>query len=71
MGHWLFKRKGKIMNNFTAGKNKRLKTAQFANPQQGQTKAQKELAIRLADHAQIKGKNVTGYHKPGSMQGPR
>ena len=60
-------------------RNKALKVAQFANPPTlgKQLKAHARLDARRADYTKTindpanRGKDMSGYHRPGSMQGPR
>lgn len=59
-------------------RNKKLKVAQFANPRRaGATKGEALLNARRAGYTATlndpmnRGKNMSGYHRPGSMQGPR
>jgi hypothetical protein len=60
-------------------RNKALKVAQFANPSTrgNQTKAAIRLDSRRADYTKTlndpanRGKDMSGYNRPGSMQGPR
>ena len=60
-------------------RNRANKVAQFANPsvRGNDTKAARMLDIRRADYTRTlndpanRGKDMSGYHRPGSMQGPR
>lgn len=65
-------------NRSNPERNKQLKVAQFANPRHAQTtKAEALLNSRRAGYTATlndpmnRGKDLSGYHRPGSMQGPR
>ena len=68
-----------IMNPKNIERNKQLKVAQFANPstQGKEPKGQARLNARRADYTKTindpmnRGKDMSGYHRPGSVQGNR
>lgn len=68
-----------IVRKSNPERNKALKVAQFANTnKQGkETKGQARLNARRADYTKSindpanRGKDMSGYHRPGSVQGNR
>ena len=67
-----------LKRNSNPERNKQLKVAQFANPRRaGVTKGEALLNSRRAGYTSTlndpmnRGKDLSGYHRPGSVQGPR